>query len=195
MKFCIITKATFPEYFRCLFKFISNMGRFMGIRPDRNDLPTKLPVTFQYIRVGIRESSPYFIPARFISSPFPSAISFFQDRINLIRKFSIRIFRCLMDSITDHIIQMSQCIKIFHCLHILQYFPESHPVDFFIRSSFKDFTIIRDPVHQPDEQIQLQNQRDMLLSVGDTLLQDASEAQSPLRSSDPVFLYIVPSDG
>ena len=48
-----------------------------------------------------------------------------------------------MDSITDHIIQMSQCIKIFHCLHILQYFPESHPVDFFIRSSFKDFTIIR----------------------------------------------------
>ena len=48
-----------------------------------------------------------------------------------------------MDSITYHVIQMSQCIKIFHCRHIFQRFPESHPVNFFIRFSFKDFTIIR----------------------------------------------------
>ncbi len=117
------------------------MGRFMGIRPDRTT-PTKLPVTFQYIRVGIGNPSPYFIPARFISSPFPLRSVFSGPHQSHPKIFYKNI--PLPDGF--HNGPHNPDVPVHQNLSLPPHspvFPESHPVDFFIRSSFKDFTIIR----------------------------------------------------
>ena len=66
-----------------------------------------------------------------------------QDFIYFIRKSAVRIFLFPMFSITYHIIQMSEHIKIRYSPDIGYCLPKCHPVGLFIRNPLKELRIIR----------------------------------------------------
>ena len=118
-------------------EIIGYMFRTVSVCPYCDDFSAKFPVTLQNIRVGMDKRQPVFQSRHVQFYSFPPLYNRFQDFIDLISIFLIRIPFCFAVSVSHHIINMSKHIEIRGAAYIFQHLHKRSPVYFFITFSVK----------------------------------------------------------